>query len=202
VIEYRTGPRSCGVANRTVSGESGRSVIRIGGSGVVLCMAAIAISGSPGKLTVDVTKRTSNVYVRAGQREFCKCIVIEIRISPRCRGVADGAIGWESGLCVIRVGGPGVVLCVAAITISRRAREFSVDVAERTGNGHVGAGQREWSFRMVKNGSCPTRRVVAAYAGCGESSLNMIRIRCPLIVFGVARVTIGRSACELSVDMA
>ena len=124
-------------------------------------MAAIAIGGGAGKLAVDVTERAGHIDMGAGKREFRKGVVIEVCIRPGCRGVADGAIGGEPGLGVIGIRGALVILGVAGIAIGGSARELAVDMAERAGDADMGAGQGEWSFRMVKNSARPTHGGVA-----------------------------------------
>ena len=57
--------------------------------------------------------------------------VIERRRAPAARGVADGAVGGESGSHVIGIRGSSEIRFVARVTIYRRVGVVSVGVALR-----------------------------------------------------------------------
>jgi hypothetical protein len=82
VIESRTVPRSRGVALLASGRETGLHVIGIRGALEILQVARTAIRRGTRKLTIDVTLRAGHIHVPAGQREFCKGVVIERRHIP------------------------------------------------------------------------------------------------------------------------
>ena len=133
VVEDRARPRCRGMADRTVGGISRLHMIRVRRPGVILGMAGIAIRGRSGKFIIDVALAAGDVDVKSGQGKW-SFRVIKNRASPRSRGVTDGAVGGKSGRGVIRVGGPCVVLGMAAITIGWSSGKLAVDMAERAGN--------------------------------------------------------------------
>lgn len=152
-------------------------VIGIGGRLVVRQVARNARGVGQVVVSVDVTLGARCGHVRSSQGET-RLAVIECRISPRRRGVATGAGGRDSGLGVIGVRRSLEILHVARNAIRRSAGELAVHVALRAGNSHMGAGQREFSERVVIEGrGLPGRGGVAALASLRESRLHVIRIR-------------------------
>ena len=68
--------------------------------------------------------------------------MIEGSRSPACGGVAEGAIGGETGCDVVGIGGPGEVRLMARVTGGWRRRVVVVGVALRAGDGCMRAGER------------------------------------------------------------
>ena len=91
----RTAPRRCRVALGALPGKSRSNVIRVRHAVVLTRMAGIAVGRGAIIDTVDVTVRTLNTGMSAGQRELCRAVVKSSR-APCCRVVADGALLRES----------------------------------------------------------------------------------------------------------
>jgi len=139
VIEHRSRPARRVMADRAVRGETRLHMVRVCRCLIIGLVTRIAIRRRPGKFSVDVALRARNIYVRPGQRKH-RLRVIEDRACPRRRRVADGAVGRETRLHVVRICRPVVVLNVAGVAIRRRPGKSPVDVALRARDAHMSAG--------------------------------------------------------------
>ena len=79
---------------------------------------------------------------------------------------------------------------------------IAVHVTLRTLHARVRPGQRKAGRRMVKGCVVPGGGGVTLLAGRGESGLDVVRIGRAVEILHVARSAIGRSAHELSIDVA
>ena len=163
MVEDGSRPTRGIVATLASGWESSLGVIRIGCALIILSMTGVAIGGGSSELAIDVAEVAGDADMRAGQRER-SLRMIEIGTRPTGGVVAGGAIGGKTCLHVIRIGGALEILGVAAVAIGGSAREFVIDVAQRTSDADVRAREREWSFRMIEDGSGPAGGVVAQRA--------------------------------------
>ena len=139
------------MANRTIHREVGRLVIWICRGVVVLGVARSAISRRAAVLASDVTLHALQSRMHTRQSEASESRVIELRRRPVGGRVAHGAVSWEIGLHVIRVGRAVVVFRVAPKTCNRRALRKAIHMAGTAVDRRVHAGQREASeLRMIE----------------------------------------------------
>jgi len=128
MIEDRLGPRGCVVTDFALLGEAHGHVIRIGRSGVVFLMAAVAGRWQAGVVVVHVALRALHAGVRA--REWkCSLGMIKCCRHPCRGGVADLAGLWDPGGRVVRIRRALVILQVARDAGGRSEAEVSVRVA-------------------------------------------------------------------------
>ena len=172
VIERDRCPiRGC-VAGVAGCGECRGNVIGVCCSSPVRLVAAIASGRQGGVVVVGVALGAGHGGMRASEREHGR--VVEGRGGPGCCGVAEGAIGGESGGHMSGIGGAGKVCLVAAIAGGGQRCVVVVGVALRAGNGDVRAGEREGSVVVIEGGAGPRRCVVAGGASGWEAGRNMI----------------------------
>lgn len=112
--------------------------------------------------------------------------VIESGIRPGHRGVAGFARLRHSSLHVIGVGRSLVVLQMAGDACGVGEAVVSVDVALRTLQRDVRAGQREAGLAVIEGRVGPGRRSVATLAGLRQGGLHVIGVGGSLIVLEVA----------------
>lgn len=182
--------------------ESRLSVVRIGGSLIVLLVARIAGGGQSRVHATRVTALAAQRRVRAGQRKR-GLVVIKLRPGPACCAVTHRAVGREPRLSMVGIRRALVVLYVTSGARSRRSRKPSIHVTLLAGHRLVRARQGELRKSIVvKRRGLPRRRVVASLASVGELSGNVIGILCALEVLCMARRASGRRACVLAIDVA
>ncbi len=136
------------MAEGTITREGRGGMVGICGAVVFFGMARVAIRWGPGKHASDVATVALYRRVRPGQRELCS-VVVEGSGGPRGGCVADGAVGWEPGLCVIGIRRGVEGRQMAARAIRRRPREFPSYVALRAAHAGVRPGQRKRGQRIV-----------------------------------------------------
>lgn len=153
-------------------------------------MATVARRRQRGVVAIDMTVGALTRWhnVRSRQRERC-LIVIESRISPNDRVVADFARGGESCRSMRRVVCACVVFLMARITGCRIQVVIVVDVAVGTlpRRHNVGTSQREASAVVIEARIQPRRRVVALIARLRKVGRDVAGIRRPLVILQVAR---------------
>lgn len=95
---------------------------------------------------------------------------------PGRRRVAIGTGSRETGGHVVGIRDGLILGLVTGVTISRRSREHSVDVALRALDGCVRSG--EWELRrvVVERSRCPGRRVVTHFALLRETRGRVIGV--------------------------
>lgn len=128
VIEGRSSPACGRVTSSASGGEACSHVIRVRGPGVVRFVTRVTVGRCSRKLTIDVTAAAWNGYMRSRERENC-FRMIEDRVGPFDRVVANRTICGEPGGNVARIGRRLEIRLVAGITVRRGARELPVDVA-------------------------------------------------------------------------
>jgi hypothetical protein len=128
MIEACVEPVCCRVTQRAIVGHAGGHVRGIIGSAEVCLVTRIAGRGRSGEHIVDVALGARNRNVCASERER-RLRVVEIRIAPRCRVMAEDAVGREAGRRVIRILRAAVLGLMASVTISRKRCVVVVDVA-------------------------------------------------------------------------
>jgi hypothetical protein len=128
--------------------------------------------------------------------------VVESGWLPSRGAVAHRARRWQASLSVIRTCGAVVILNMARRAVRGRARELPADVARIARYARMGAGEWKDCFAVIEAGRLPCRSRMTHHAGCGNPSLPVIRVCRSVVILCVARVAIGRSRCEISVEMA
>ena len=108
--------------------EAHRYVIRIGRSGEILLMAAVARRRQAGVIVVHMALRALHARVRASEWE-CRLGVIKCCRHPRRGGVADLAGLRDPGRRVVRIRRALVILQVARDAGGRSEVEVAVRVA-------------------------------------------------------------------------
>jgi len=201
VIESRTVPRSRGVALLASDRETGLHVIGIRGALEILEVARAAIRRCTHKLTIDVTLRAGHIHVPAGQREFCKGVVIERRHVPRARVVASLASRGESRLRMWRIARLIEIRQVATHAGGRCSYEFSTRVARRTIQRSVRPGQgKAGELEVVELRTHPVVHGVTLLAAGGQVQLHVIQPgrSCIYEVPLMARIASGGQTLELA----
>lgn len=167
--------------------ETGRRVIRIGGSVVVGLMTAITSRWQGRVVVVHVAAGAGHGGVRASQRES-RVVVIEAGIGPRGRAVADVAGCREADLRVIGIIRVVVVGLMASDASGVGARQLvvSIHVALLAGQRTMRASQRPPGRGVIEGAIPPVRRGVTLVARGGEPCLDVIRIRGSVVVSLVA----------------
>ena len=165
MVEDRSRPTSRTVADGAIRGESARDVVGIGRFLEIGEVARGTISRRPGEAAVNMTLQARNAGVRSGQRKLRESRVIEARPCPTRCGMTKRAVLWQSGLHVIRVGRPGVVLQMAAYAVRACSLELPSDMAGRALKTSVHSRQSEaGESRMVEGRAEPTVHGVALLA--------------------------------------
>ena len=144
--------------------------------------------------------RTLQRDVRASQRET-RGRVVESGIRPGRRGVAGFARLRHSGLHMVGIGCSLIVLQVAGDAGGVGQAVISINVALRTLQRDVRAGQRKAGLAVIEGRVCPGRSGVATLAGLRQGGLQVIGVGGPLIVLEVARHASSHSQVEVSVDV-
>jgi hypothetical protein len=91
---------------------------------------------------------------------------------------------------------------MASIAGGRQRGVVVIRVALRTGNGHVGARQRERRVVVIEGRRSPRRGIVARCARSGESGRGVRRTSGAGVIRFVATVAVGRHRCVVTVHMA
>lgn len=112
VVEHRAQPGHRGMAGVAGCREHCCGVVRVGCSGVVGLVTAVAIGGKVAGVAPFVAGVASQVYVSASQRE-ARFTVIERCGGPRRRRMTHVARGREAARLVIRASRPVVITQVA-----------------------------------------------------------------------------------------
>lgn len=201
VVERRALPLRRCMAEIALGRKSRCLMIRARSLVEIVEVAAGAIHGKPDILAVAVARRASHAGVRPGQFELAH-VVIELRVLPVRGGVAGVALGWNVSLRMRRIVGLLVIRQMAAGTIHRCPREFSVDMAAGACNIDVRPG--EWKLRgvVIKRCSQPichrmaTRAIVRKSGGCVRRTCSAV------VVVDVATEAIGRRTRELAAHVA
>lgn len=119
----------------------------IGGTRIVLLMAAHALRGRAGKHTVHVATVAAGGAVRARQRE-CGLAVVKRCRPPGSHGVTPKTIRREPSM--FWRSRSSVVLLMAADALGSRIVEVVPDMAPGTRCGRMGADKRESGPRVIK----------------------------------------------------
>jgi hypothetical protein len=186
VIERRSVPVRRRVAQRAIRRESGRHVIRGRRSLLVLQVTRHAVRAQRRELIIDVASSAGHGGVLARERELRRAVV-ERRARPVRSGVAQRAIRRKPSRHVIRGRCSLHVFQVTRYAVRAQRRELIVDVASGAGHRSVLAGERETSAAVIERRTGPVGRRVAQRAILWETRRHVIRGRCSLHVFQVAR---------------
>jgi hypothetical protein len=145
VIELALSPQSVGrlVTDNAVRREAGLLMVRLRGRVVGRLVASVTVSRQSRELAAYVAGRTSELRVRAEQREHR--VVIELALSPQSvrRLVTDNAVRREAGLLMVWLRGRVVSGLVASVAVRRQPRELTAYVAGRASKLRMSAYQRE-----------------------------------------------------------
>ena len=201
VVELCPGPGRRAVASVAGSGESGLGMIWIRGAVVVLHVTGAASSTGQLVVPVHVALRARQTGVCSGERK-ARAGVIETRIAPIHRAVANLTGLRYPSLHVIRISGALVLLQVAGHAIRVGQFVVSIDVALRAGRRGVRPSKWEPSVGVVKARVGPRGRVVASGTGRRNTGLLVVRIRGAVVVLHVARSAVGTRQIEVSVEVA
>ena len=193
VIERRTRPGGRVVAVLARGREELwlRRVAGVGGVVVISLMAADTGRRHRGVVAVDVAviAYPRRYRVRTGQREG-RIVVVEGRICPYSRVMAEFARCREAASCMGRIGRAGVILLVAGVAERAVQRVAVVDMAigTRARRHSVRSGQWEAGGGMIKLAVGPQHRIVAALASSREMRGDMVhRAERRVVVVLVAR---------------
>lgn len=135
VIEYRLLPGDMGgpVTGFAIGREARLLVIGVAAVFIVLAVTTITIGGQ------IVTLRMTGIAIQVGMRPLQpeKLVMIEHRPAPRdvFAAVAGHAVGGETGLLVIGVGGVVILLLMTTDTFPGQTRVLTAGVAIGTGSG-------------------------------------------------------------------
>ena len=161
--------------------------IRVMGIRVGLAVRVAINAGEHGIVRgIVMTVRARRPHARVGSRIDWEPGVIECRARPRACVVAKRASRREICSDVARIRGALVVGLVARVAGRRRAGVLVVNVATGASNGLVRTRQRESRLAVIKAGGNPGRSV-AHLTSLRKSCSDMVRIRCTLKIFEVAR---------------
>ena len=201
VVETRRSPGCRSVAHLALLREPGRGVIRIIGALEIFQMAGHALRAQIGELPARMAGLALQGGVRARERETAQR-VIERRVSPGNRAVADGAIRREPTGNVVRISRLLKIRHVARRTGGRHRRIAAVHVALRAGR--LGMRAAQWPSRhgMVEVHVHPGTGVVAAAATGGESGIDVIRIVGRSPILGMATEAVHRRAFKTTAHVA
>lgn len=164
-------------------------------------MATFASGDRPGELSAYVTACALRGGMGAGEWEP-GLGMIELGSFPLNRGVADIALGGESGGRMVGVGRTLVILQVATGAGCGRAGVLAAHMATGAGDCSVGTGQRELCLAVVKLGALPLSGRVAGGAFLAESGGLMVRRSRALEVLQMASGASLWCPRELAPDMA
>lgn len=128
--------------------------------------------------------------------------MIEYHARPAGCGMASLAGGGEACRCVRWSIGSVVVRFVAPVTIGRGVSEIAVQMTRSTGHGHMKTRKGECSLVVVKRRGLPRRSGMACRTGCGNPRGNVRGVGGAVEILGMARITVGRSAGVIAVDVA
>lgn len=186
VVKGGSRPSRRGVARRARGGESCSRVVRVRRILIIRLVAGIAVGGNRAVVVVNVAVGAGHCGMRSRQRER-RVVVIERGGNPRARGVAQVALLRESDLHVVRVSRALEVFQVASNAGHAVQTVVSADVALRTLQGNMGAGQGKAGGCVVELAIDPKHRVMAAFASGGESSRHVVHgAESVVVVFLVA----------------
>ena len=144
VIEARRAPAAGGVTEGAVGWESGCGVIRIRRASEIGLMAGVAGRGCVCVVVVGMALGTRKGRVHARKRVVGELGVIEGNGCPARCVVARFAGSRERGSRMVRIGGGGPVLSMAAIAVSGKRQVVVVHVALCAGHRRVGTREREY----------------------------------------------------------
>jgi hypothetical protein len=167
----------------------------------ILRVASVAVRRKGSGEVVGMASTTRHCRMGTGQRKR-SLVMVKRRRYPRRGVMAQLALLRNARLHVIRRCCVVEVLRMAGITIGRCVRELPINMAKIAGYGRVSAGEGESALAMIETGGDPSGCRVAGLALLRETSLNVIRIRGPVVVLRVAAVAVRRRALKLTVDMA
>ena len=192
VVEGCVEPGDRVVAILASLGEVSLYVIRVGRTLIILEMARDTIGTVQVEIPVDVTLRTLQGGMRAGQRESDKGMV-EIRRLPGGGVVASLAGLGEIERYVIRIVGVLEISQMAPYAIGGRAFELGAEMAGIAIQRGVCSRQREsGELQVIKGGAKPAIHAVALLASRREPRGHMARTRgCPEIL-GMAGIALRR----------
>ena len=157
-----------GVVTGIASSRKGcGNVIWIRRSSEICLVAAVAGGRQARVVVVRVALGAGHGGMSSGQRED-RCM-IKAGWTPRAGCMTQSAIRGEARSYVIRIRRPREVGLVAAIAGGRQSRVVVVDMALRARHAHVRSRQRERSGVVIERGLGPGSRVMARFAGRGET---------------------------------
>lgn len=186
VVKSGTRPSRRGVARLASGGESCSRVVRVRRILIVRLVTGVAVGGNRSVVVVHVAVGAGHCGMRARQRER-RVVVIERGGNPRGRGVAQVALLRESDLHVLRVSRALKLFQMASNAGRAIQTVVSADVALRTLQGNMGAGQGKAGGCVVELAIHPKHRVMAAFASGGESSCHVVHgAESVVVVFLVA----------------
>lgn len=164
------------MAHRTVLGKSRGRMVGIGGVFPIRLMAGDAGCRQTCIHTALMARVAGDIRVRACQRELGRGVVVEWRIGPRCRAMADRAILWETCRCVIWVIDAIKISGVAGHACRAERGELIVYMARLASDCHVGSAQSKLGLAVIKLGPKPLCGRMAGLAVLREARGDVARI--------------------------
>ncbi len=177
MIEIRRAPPAGRVTDRAVRRKSRCHVIRIVGPREIRLVARIAIHRRIRVVAVEMTLQARERRVHARQRIARHCGVVERRVRPGSRRMANRAVGGKTGCHMRGIIRPVKIRLVAAIAVRGEGTEVIVHVALSAGYRHVRPGQREPRLCMIEYRRAPPTRCMTCRAAGGEPRAHVIGIR-------------------------
>ena len=175
VIKGRIVPRARVVTLLTRRRESGLHVIGIGCAVEVLDVTRSAIRSRAHKLAINVALRTTDAYVRTGQRKLRESIVIECGRIPGAGVMASLAASGEAGLRMRRIIGLVEIRHVAPDAGGWGANELVARVAGVAVERCMSSGQGEaGELQVVELRSHPVVHRVALFASRRQMQRDVI----------------------------
>lgn len=198
VIKRGIGPVCSAVADLALLRDTGRSVVGIGRSLVILQVARNTGVAGQVEVATGVALAALQVGVAAGQRESHR-VVIESGRLPRGRRVTLLASLREPQRNVVRVTRLLEIRQVAAHAGRGRPLVFPADVTGRAVQARVHSRQREAGvLQVIELGAQPGIDGVTLFALGGKPAGHVIRRVCLLVGVLVARVALNRQPLELA----
>lgn len=192
VIEFSSRPLCGCMTGLAVLGEACRDVVRIFRTVPIRQMAGDARACQAGVNVVFMAHVAHHGHMRARQRILGRGIMVESRVGPGGRAVADRAILREAGRKVVRILCSVEIGLMAGETAGRQAGEHVVFVAAGARHRYVCAVQGEFgTCRMIEFGSRPLIRVVTEGAVQREARSDVVRVRRAVELLRVARLARG-----------
>lgn len=155
MVEICGDPSAGAVAYRAIRGKARFRMVGIGRGVEILHVARRAIRRRAGVLAANVAAQARHAGMHAAQGILRETCVIEVRISPGCRGVTDRAVRGPAIDHVIRIHDRLELLQVTAGTVRGQSGEVVTHMAAGALNTGVRACKGKFGFAVIESGARP-----------------------------------------------